>query len=192
MLSWQTREAWDRGTAGLSHAGMQRNHETVPSTSTLALAFVFLEPRARTSSVSTVTVRVSAPVVGPVHGPVTTELEAAPGAAPTLGPRLGLPGSLAIGAVVGACMLGLPGSLAIGAGRLRAPPRGAVLGACMLGAPAVPPLGAAPNTAPRVACANGPLATRRPVADRVQPVVGRFDSHQPRTCEDEGGAVLSL
>ena len=154
----------------------QRSHETVPSTSTLALAYVFLEPRARTSSVSTVTVRVSAtPVAGPVHGPVTTELEAAPGAAPMLGPRLGL-----------------PGSLAFGAGRLRAPPRGAVLGACMLGAPAVPPLGAAPNTAPRVACANGPLATRRPVADRVQPVVGRFAAHQPRTCEDEGGAVLSL
>ena len=108
---------------------------------------------------------------GALHGPVTPELEAAPGAAPTLGARLGL-----------------PSSLAIGAGRLRAPPRGAVVGACTLGAPAVPPLGTAPNTAPLVACANGPLATRRPVADRVQPVVGRFASHQPRTCEDEGMA----
>jgi hypothetical protein len=42
----------------------------------LAFAFVFLEPRARTSSVYTVTVRVSAaPVAGPVHGRMTTELE---------------------------------------------------------------------------------------------------------------------
>jgi hypothetical protein len=82
----------------------------------LVFAFVFLEPRARTSTISVTGLKVStgtSPVAGPVlQGPVTPELEAAPGAAPTLGPRLGL-----------------PGSLAIGAGRLRAPPRGAVVGA---------------------------------------------------------------
>ena len=80
----------------------------------MVFAFVFLEPRARTSSISVTGLSVStSPEVRPVLlGPVTPELEAAPGAAPTLGARLGL-----------------PGSLAIGAGRLRAPPRGAVVGA---------------------------------------------------------------